>query len=228
MNSNSTYLFNYKLPKGKFFAQWGIFFSIVYIFIFLLFSVMAVTSTLAAIKYDLRIFIPAVFCYFVVFLFGPYVIIINRYYNFALTTNNILIMKSIINMLPHTYKIDAAKIHSIDLNNIISGDLHSENVLKKTSASVMLDGLKHKNNYNFKSSTKSYHLIFKNENGKIIGRFNHITGNTLEVRKDLKLLIELNPGIIISEDLLNTFDANFRNVLLEYFSGKALRVTRNL
>ena len=228
MNQNSTFIFNYKLPGGKLYAQWGIFFSIIYILIFLLFFSMAITSTYATITLDANIFIPAVFCWFIAFLFGPYLIIINRYYNFALTTNNILIMKSIINLIPHTYKIDSSKIRMIDLNNIISGDLNSGSALKETGAKAIFDGLKHKNNYNFKSSTKSYHLIFKDENGKIIGRFNHITGNSKEIRNNIKILLEHNPDIIISEALLKTFDVNFKNVLVEYFSSKALRITKRL
>lgn len=59
----------------------------------------------------------AIFFGILILLFGPYQNFIKKYYFFALTKEGILIMKSVINFIPRTYKINIRTIYTIKSDN---------------------------------------------------------------------------------------------------------------
>lgn len=110
-------VFEYKIRGKTQLGGWGITGTIIRLIAFLSVFTGFIIFLIAAIKTNVKYIWLADLLGVLSLLFGPYAFFIKRYYYFALTENNILLMKSSINGIPRGYKVDLNSVGTITQSN---------------------------------------------------------------------------------------------------------------
>jgi hypothetical protein len=157
---SDNYIFNYKVKGKSPLGRFGAAGSVISLLIFIIASAAFVLFLMLAFKSGNKFIWLANLSGLIALFFGPYTFLRNRNYYFALSDDNMLIMKSMIKFIPRTYKVNLSEVTEISYSNPI----------------------------------ESISVLFKNGNGKILGKFNYVTlGGTF--KKCLDIICENNKHI---------------------------------
>jgi len=113
MENSSELVFEYRIKGKTPLSGWGTTGVIIWLIAFLSVFTGFVVFLVAAFKTDIKFIWLADIFGILSLIFGPYALYVKRFFYFALTESNILIMKSTINFIPRSYKVDLNTITSI-------------------------------------------------------------------------------------------------------------------